>query len=771
MSMRHFMGASSPAALRLLAPLTAAAAGLILIAPVSSATAASIGEITVLISNNGAAAQFVQAVNTAGTTVRIEARVELNLSGLSGIYVAPGVQIVGMADAAHPNGPRLYTTSAPSRLLNIGTPDDRTPSDGVRISGIRLDGGLGTGISDGAMSEGITDWSGINVEIDHDEVYGWSGAAIEIHDNDALGGIPAANKNRMTALIPTVVHIHDNYIHHNQHYGENGYGVAVYDGATAMVEQNVFDYNRHDVSGDGRPGTGYWFDRNLLLPHGGVNATTLGIDSHTHVIDMHGRDSCFHFGYYCGPAGEFMDIEYNTVLYDQGTDFKLRGTPSIGVTVAHNVFARTDKWNQAPGGIAIFDDAAMVQTDDLDHRSIAESDNTLGYTYNKFTTDNLFGDFDGDGVQDRLSTTGQTWWYFSSLHQRWTFLRQSTAARSVSVGDFDGDGTTDISAGGNLYSHGSQPAVASPAAYQDARTHHLMRLSLDGMPHDTGYPMKAGTSPAAAALSNSAYETAFVGPDGYLWVLDPNGKAHWAGNGLGVAPGTSPAIAADPNDNSYRISWNAAGSHVLWTYSSITGIGTPNLDGSRVRANTSPSITRLTAGGFQTVFVNASDGFLWEYGDAVDRRVGNGLGVAPGTSPSVSAGTFGGYEIAFTASGTNRVWTVVANVGKPNIDGLTVKAGSGPAVTALPSGGYQIGFTNATDGLLWESGDAGNRRVSNGLGVAGRTTVGIAPQYSGTDHAFAFNAGDGHLWTVDSFNINHRTTGLVAPGTNVTTVW
>ena len=34
--------------------------------------------------------------------------------------------------------------------------------------------------------------------------------------------------------------------------GGNGYGVAVKHGASALIERNVFDFNRHAITADGR---------------------------------------------------------------------------------------------------------------------------------------------------------------------------------------------------------------------------------------------------------------------------------------------------------------------------------------------------------------------------------------------------------------------------------------------------------------------------------------------------------------------------------------
>src|SRR5262249_53097107 len=134
------------------------------------------------------------------------------------------------------------------------------------------------------------------------------------------------------------VHVHDNYIHHNQHPssdncaevvinhlplidGDNhaaGYGVEASDGAYVTIERNVFDWNRHSIAGDGKAGTGYLAYSNLILKNGGVHfrclsnsdwglslalfvfskvaaleyiiGQALTTDSiyHTHAIDMHG---------------------------------------------------------------------------------------------------------------------------------------------------------------------------------------------------------------------------------------------------------------------------------------------------------------------------------------------------------------------------------------------------------------------------------------------------------------------------------------------------
>jgi hypothetical protein len=432
---------------------------------------------------------FAQAIAADHAVVRIAGDVDLDLSGLSFLQVAPGVQILGDRSMFRA-GPRLFTTTFPRMLLVIGGVQG-PPSDDVRISGIRLDGGeaddpfTAVGTED---ADGIAVFASTNVQIDHNEIDRWRGTAVNVHDGNAgddphfVGRINRDNAN--------TVWIHDNYIHHNQHpTADNcgtsllkidgdghaaGYGVNVSDGAYALIEHNVFDWNRHSIAGDGKAGTGYLAFGNLVLQNGGVHfrcldsddvlatlasfligspAAAVGYDIwqaldgdkiyHTHAIDMHGRGSDG-FG---GQAGEFMDIELNTILYTAGNAIRLRGTPTDainGMTVRRNVFAHEDRFGGEFGGA--LSPGAMVE----DESGLHESDNRFGVdTF----ADRKSCDFDGDGTPDPLIATGVALWYFSSaLGGRWVFLAQSPAdIEHISFGDFDMDGRCDAEAGGQKF--------------------------------------------------------------------------------------------------------------------------------------------------------------------------------------------------------------------------------------------------------------------------------------------------------------------------------
>jgi hypothetical protein len=216
-----------------------------------------------------------------------------------------------------------------------------------------------------------------NIELSNMEIFHWSGAGIGVSDNvnnQERGRlfntffVDPVNKNIVGA-----VHIKGNYFHDNRHDHGFGYGVVVGGGAYALIEQNVFNNNRHAIAGDsknpgGPPGSpespdylkgldysGYTARDNLIGPNGGshCNPSTcdwvigvsgiasvvfpvLGIPGilggvachaadlecyHTHQIDMHGDKNEWYSSsnWECGTAGETIIIERNTILYTGGS--------------------------------------------------------------------------------------------------------------------------------------------------------------------------------------------------------------------------------------------------------------------------------------------------------------------------------------------------------------------------------------------------------------------------------------------------------------------
>ena len=406
-------------------------------------------------------ARFVEALAVAGSTVVLAGDVDLDLSGLENLRVAPGVQVIGER-STFPAGPRIFTTTFPRRLFLIGDDGQPSTSDGVRISGIRIQGAESDdpfSAVDTSEADAVSIESSRAVEIDHCEIDHWRGSAIVVRDN----------QDRLDRSRASSVWVHDNFVHHNQHpTADNtfipggghgaGYGVQVADGAYARIERNVFDENRHAIAADGSAKSGYLAYANLILPGGGINSRQpLGIIIHTHAIDMHGTDTCKLAGiipegdHNCGPAGEYMDVQYNTVLYTAGAGIHLRGTPEEEMDVGNNVFAESDA-----------DDA------------IVENESGLRAWSNTFGLNALSEirrcDFDADGIDDELLATGATWWTTSSrAGGRWAFLSQSPKrAAEVTLGDVNHDGRCDVTAGGAVFSPGRSTLGSSIAAARDA---------------------------------------------------------------------------------------------------------------------------------------------------------------------------------------------------------------------------------------------------------------------------------------------------------------
>jgi hypothetical protein len=149
--------------------------------------------------------------------------------------------------------------------------------------------------------------------------------------------------------------------------------------------------------------------------------------------------------------------------------------------------------------------------------------------------------------------------------------------------------------------------------------------------------MWSGTSPAIAALS-SGYEAAFEANTSNLWT---DGSADETDHMLGMATGTSPAIAALATGG-YETAFQANTTH-LWT----SGTADQTDTGLGMASGTSPAITGLAHGGYEVAF-QANTGILWLPGSA--GTINTGLTMASGTNPTIAGLAGGGYEVAFQAA-------------------------------------------------------------------------------------------------------------------------
>ena len=372
---------------------------MVLAAGLAAAWVVPAGAAEVNITANNQVAQFREALRAPGTTVRVANGVTLDLSGLKDIEIHQGVQLLGARNAQQ-DGPLLFTRTRPEVLLAVR-------GDDVRISGLRIRG-PDMGVADNSGNKrAIAANSLVELQIDHNEIFGFQGTAVEIRDG----------ASRIAPVGLPRVRVHDNYIHHNQHIGKLGYGVAVKDGAFVWIERNVFDWNRHAIAADGDPATGYLAYDNLVLQHGGKHRWIPfpGFWVHTHQFDVHGTQHCGAFSifsdslYNCGTGGHHVDIRYNAFLYTEDAAVKIRGTPverPCGAIVYYNTFR-----HRRIG-------SAVQWT----RRGTCQAANQTG-------VNSLAGvracDVNGDGVVDNFLATGRTWWYAHARQKPWTFIRRT----------------------------------------------------------------------------------------------------------------------------------------------------------------------------------------------------------------------------------------------------------------------------------------------------------------------------------------------------------
>ena len=464
---------------------------------------------------------LIQAVGTPGTTVRMAEDVNIDLSYYdNGITIAKGVTLTseeciaprragavatcGKVGKALTNtagslragrggltlGPRLYTTTRPRPLLRIRCYEDVSPRDRVRLVGFRLHGPhFNVAEGDNNLEIGIQVVACTGVEITKLEVAGWSGQGIYLVDDES-------NRNQK----PEDIWIHDNFFHHNQHVGGNGYGVVTQDGAYALIERNVFDLNRHAISSTGQPNAGYEARYNLVLKGGGVHGTWT--NPNTHQFDVHGTDSCGIGHLNCGVAGEQFWFHHNAFQYVKDNAIKIRGQPKKRIDIYSNVFAHDD----LEGGDTSLNNGAINLNDGRDRIYVGN----LGTNTADLDTYGRYGvcDFDGDGRDDLFLPTGVSWWYASGAKMHWVFLNPANERLDeLAFGYFDGDRRCDV-----FKVRGSEFVISSGG------TGPWRSLGTYGVPSNQLAFGNFTPEPAGAPLVTEIFRRA---PNGQWYVVSP----------------------------------------------------------------------------------------------------------------------------------------------------------------------------------------------------------------------------------------------------------
>lgn len=288
--------------------------------------------------------------------------------------------------------------------------------------------------------------------IDNCELWGWSGTAVYF----------ASSRQGVAAY---------NYIHHNRrssNTGSQGYGVKVTGDAQALVQGNVFNYIRHAIAGSGQAGQEYEARYNFV-----------GTQANGHTFDMHGACEAGHStapadGMRCDDpdgqlAGSFVWIHHNIVLQRSKAAVNIRGKSTYQSIVENNYFAHYTGWGSVEQKKIICnfnspDCAYTTLVPQRPYKNLKVSNNTLRFRFigrsvswggnsnwypiSKNSTkmyDMAVADFNGDGVDDLLKTTGKKWQVSWNGTSEWKNLNSSSyQLNNIALHDFDGDGSTDI---------------------------------------------------------------------------------------------------------------------------------------------------------------------------------------------------------------------------------------------------------------------------------------------------------------------------------------
>ncbi len=274
------------------------------------------------------ASQLITALRSAksGEVVFIKGNAVIDMTSNPKITIPAGVTVASDRGLNGSNGALLKRT----RNVNGGWGEEIFIAGGnnVRVTGLRLEGEMypqDYGNKAGETYEnqylvGIYAKERTGFEVDNCELRGFAWAAV-------------ASDNCVQS------YVHHNYIHHNQARGE-GYGVALY-GGTSIVEANIFDYNRHAITGTGYSGEGYEARYNIILGNGNP------IGGHHFDVHQDERGGSF--------AGNLYKIHHNTFKDGNGklASIAIRQRPTTGMYIDHNLFETIS--NATNGGVPIWE--------------------------------------------------------------------------------------------------------------------------------------------------------------------------------------------------------------------------------------------------------------------------------------------------------------------------------------------------------------------------------------------------------------------------------
>jgi len=202
--------------------------------------------------------------NMTGQIIYVDDNAEIDMGSSTKINIPSGVTLASGRGRNGSLGGKIFTSvSSPGEDFWQVFTVKNAPN--VRITGLRFQG-PDLEVGDHLYGGGYGLACGIAVYSSHFEA-----------DNSELSGFPYAVISLRAGA--TDAHIHHNYIHHNHRYGL-GYGVVLHaqsGEATALIEANLFDFNRHSIAGTRGQINDYEARYNIVLEH-----------ACSHAFDMHG---------------------------------------------------------------------------------------------------------------------------------------------------------------------------------------------------------------------------------------------------------------------------------------------------------------------------------------------------------------------------------------------------------------------------------------------------------------------------------------------------
>ena len=231
-----------------------------------------------------------------------------------------------------------------------------------------------------------------------------------------------------------------NFLHHNER-DSGGYGALTTRG---LVEGNTFLMNRHAITAGGEAHNEYRAQYNMVLSNAPLYTGFCFLfycnNYHNQDFDMHGTGGAPHW--YGGTGGFSVDISGNTFFGTNRQNYELRGKPSFNSEFHGNISLEDH-------------DSAVYFKDSryqVSYRDMYIDTPTTPYQFgHSDPTKSLgpaslgVGDFDHDGIDDLFLATGAAWYFSPGGAREWRFLNaMPDTMDQLLLGDFDGDGRTDV---------------------------------------------------------------------------------------------------------------------------------------------------------------------------------------------------------------------------------------------------------------------------------------------------------------------------------------